>query len=62
MDNMTGAEKAKAVSYTHLDVYKRQSLGMEQICPGGQCSLPVWIRLISREPSFKMCIRDRYDA
>ena len=51
-----------AVSYTHLDVYKRQSFTSRAIAtiassPGRESRARAWPA--EREPSSKMCIRDR---
>ena len=57
----------KAVSYTHLDVYKRQVIGTETGNRKGKSySRPEWVLSIAEQakahgiPVFKMCIRDRY--
>ena len=58
---------ADTVSYTHLDVYKRQILG----CTETQCHRGIAFRLdwnhilgrsVTKQSLFEMCIRDRNES
>ena len=61
-DDLQHSEGYKAVSYTHLDVYKRQvqmAEALKKAVPDKK-EHPVRISIITLILAYKMCIRDRW--
>ena len=61
--NATRLFSVLSVSYTHLDVYKRQEAGLMSSVPLGENLIPIQRGLTTSSTAifipFKMCIRDR---